>query len=503
MGAAFPTTEPQAPSLAAEPAPPGPSGSASALLCPARGPCLRPGRQWSRGSPGGRRAGRRRRLGTGAQSPPPGRVRATPGAARLPGGRCGGRRSRPGPGGAPRVPEGRGAAGLAPALGRPGSSTSPPPPPPPPPPPSPASAHTRRGKYALGASGRLRGQAGRGAPGRRRWLGSGAPVSKFPGRRATSGDARDGCARRPGLRRARRAATGERSGVQATATPSGRAPGPPPPRARRPAPQALGALRGAPGRRRSPPPGPRPAPGASRVRGPCPAILAAGRRRPLTRERRPQAGTRWDGAGAAGAARTAAGTAERVAGRGAGRPCASRECERAREAGGQAGRGLRVASGARGRAGRPAGAPSGLLVGPAAPARREPGPPERRPRPRAPAAPGQRPLSRGGSGGGGVGGGAREANRSSGAARRARGSPAQVRGEGDAGRAGLRAPERRAALALSAGLRRPAPRPRARLPVPRGHRGREPAPPRARPLRPRAPPPRPRPPAPPPSARDF
>lgn len=123
-----------------------------------------------------------------------------------------------------------------------------------------ASAHVPCLKYALCASGRLRGESGRRAPGSRRWLRSGAPVSTFPGQRATSGDERDGCARRPGLRRARRAARGERSRVQATATPSGRA---------------------ARGRRRPAPAAPRPAPAAPRAQDvPEPAEGEAGRRLP-------------------------------------------------------------------------------------------------------------------------------------------------------------------------------------------------------------------------------
>lgn len=83
------------------------------------------------------------------------------------------------------------------------------------------------------------------------------------GLRATSGDERDGCARRPGLRLERLTARGERSGVQATATPSGRAawgrrrPAPATPRPQCPAPGALPSQRGAQRQRRLRPSPPR------------------------------------------------------------------------------------------------------------------------------------------------------------------------------------------------------------------------------------------------------
>lgn len=130
--------------------------------------------------------------------------------------------------------------------------------------------------------------------------------------------------------------------------------------------------------------------------------------------------------------------------------------------------------------------------GSASPAGREPGPAERRPRTRAPAAPGQRPRTSS-SGGGGVGGGAREANRSSGAARRPPGSSAQVRGERGAGR--RRASRTEAARSASASRSRrispadawvPGP-----APVPGGSSDRGPPPPRARFGGPAPPPPAP------------
>lgn len=144
------------------------------------------------------------------------------------------------------------------------------------------------------------------------------------------------------------------------------------PRAPRPAaaaPRARGAA--GPAERRDsgfPRPSPSPAPGAPRPAGPAPRASPP-RPRPLTREQRRRAATRWDGAGAAGAARggleqrRGAPSAECVAVRCGGRPCTRRECERARETSGRAG-GLREASSARGRTGKAAGTQSCLLAGP-------------------------------------------------------------------------------------------------------------------------------------------
>jgi hypothetical protein len=94
--------------------------------------------------------------------------------------------------------------------------------------------------------------------------------------------------------------------------------------------------------------------------------------------------------------------------------------------------GLRQSSGARGRAGKAAGTQSCLLAGPRPRRGCSRGPAERRPQTWTPAVPGQRPRTSSSSVGG-VGGGAREANRSSGAALRPPGNSAQVRGEEGAG----------------------------------------------------------------------
>lgn len=113
---------------------------------------------------------------------------------------------------------------------------------------------------------------------------------------------------------------------------------------------------------------------------------------------------------------------------------------------------------------------------PAPLAGRETGPEKRRPRTRAPAAPGQR-NRKSISGGGGVGGGgAREANRSSGAALRALESSAQVRNERGAGPVQAAGTAAAPALALTGGLPLRTPGSLGQLAVPGGIPGGVPRP---------------------------
>lgn len=178
-----------------------------------------------------------------------------------------------------------------------------------------------------------------------------------------------------------------------------------------------------------------------------------------------------------------------VAVRCGGRPCARRECERARETSGRAGSGRRAApAGERGRRRRPKVASSRARV----PRGREPGPGKPRPRTRAPAAPGQRPLTSSSGGGGVGGGGAREANPSCGEVRQPRRSSAQVSGERGAGRGQAARTRAAPALALAGGPPQRTPGSLVQLAVPGDIPSRGPPPRRAGlAFRPLARPPRP------------